>query len=375
MRKNYLKLFASVLFLTIIIASCNQILNPGQGGGGPRGGGGGGPRGGGGNHGGGGGPRGGGGGISNENGSDPNDFFDMTAYSGQIIRDITYATGVKTYQGTVENLNLDIYMPENPTAGKKYPLVLFAHGGGFLVGDKKTSKGFCAGYANSGYVAATINYRLGWEKDRTVLCSGDSLEAKQAIYRAIQDARAALRFLVHHANEYSIDTNWIFITGPSAGGAITMQTTYLTQESADGFLPGARSSLGYLDKSGNNLTDKFTIKGCANLWGGIGDIQLINSSTAVPCICYHGMKDLVSPFEYNNMYTCELFLKIYGSKAIYDRLKSLGVPTIAHIDPMGGHGVYGQNFILENTICFFNKIVQKQKIESQYLTTEVSSCK
>lgn len=367
MSKNYLRLFATLLLLTTIIVSCSQILNPRQGGGGPRG------AGGGGHHGGGGGPR--NGGISNENGSNQNDNFDMSSYSGQVIRDITYATGLKTYQGTVEDLQMDIYMPENPVAGKKYPLVLFAHGGGFLVGNKATSKGFCAGYASSGYIAATINYRLGWEKDRTVLCSGDSLEMKQAIYRALQDTRAALRFLVHNANEYSIDTSWIFITGPSAGGAITMQTTYFGQADLDRFIPGASTTLGLLDKSGNNLTDKFTIKGCANLWGGIGDINLITRANSVPCISYHGMKDLVSPFDYNNMYTCELFLKIYGSKAIYEKLKSLGVPTIAHVDPLGGHGVYGQNFIIENTVCFFNKIVQKQKIESQYLTTEISSCK
>jgi poly(3-hydroxybutyrate) depolymerase len=349
----------SMALLLLVLASCAQILNPRPGGGGPRQGGGGNPR----NNGNQG--EGNGGGIGN---------FDVSTYTGQVIRDITYARGVKTYQGTVEDLQMDIYMPENPSPGKKYPLMLFAHGGGFLVGDKKTSKGYCAGFATNGFVTATINYRLGWEKDRSVLCSGDSMQMKQALYRAVQDARAALRFLVHNAADYAIDTSWIFIAGPSAGGAISMQTTYLTQTSAERFLPGVASYLGTLDNSGNDLKDKFTIKGTVNMWGGIGDISMITAQNAVPCISFHGMKDLVSPYDYGYMYTCNLFMKIYGSKPIYNHLNSLGVPTVAHIDPAGGHGVYTQIFNIDNIVCFFKDYMAKKKITSKYLTTEVKSC-
>lgn len=365
MSKNYARIAASLLLMTMIF-SCNQIMNPGQGGG-PRGNGGG-PR----NGGGGGGPR--GGGMGNENGSNNNDRFDVSTYSGQVIKDITYATGLKTFQGTVEDMKMDIYMPENPESGKKYPLILFAHGGAFLVGDKSVSQGFCAGYASNGFVTATINYRLGWEKNRDIFCSGDSMQMKQALYRAVQDARAALRFLTHNAAKYSIDTNWIFITGPSAGGAITMQTTYLTQKDAERFIPGVNNTLGLLDNSGNTLTDKFTIKGCANLWGGIGDVNLITSTNAVPCINFHGMQDKVSPYSVGYMYNCNLFMTIYGSKSIYDKLKSLNVPTVAHIDPQGGHGVYGQNFIIQNTACFFKSYMQKKQVESKYITQEILSC-
>lgn len=302
------------------------------------------------------------------------DKFDVSSYSGQVIKDITFATGLKTFQGTEEDLQLDIYMPEDQVAGKKYPLILFAHGGALLVGSKDASAGYCAGYASNGFVTATINYRLGWEKDRDVFCSGDSTQMKQALYRAVQDARAALRFLVHNANEYAIDTSWIFITGPSAGGAITMQATYLTQKDGERFLPGVSNTLGLLDNSGNELKDKFTIKGCANLWGGIGDINLITKYNAVPCINFHGELDKVSPYAVGNMYNCNLYMTIYGSRSIYEKLKSLDVPTIVHIDPKGGHGVYGQNFIINNTVCFFKSYMEKKSIDSKYITQEVSSC-
>lgn len=312
--------------------------------------------------------------LENENTSSKKDKFDISTYSGQVYKDITYATGLKTYQGTVEDMKLDIYMPENQVDGKKYPLIVFAHGGGLLVGDKSASSGYCAGYASNGFVTATINYRLGWEKDRTVLCSGDSMQMKQALYRALQDTRAALRFLVHNADQYAIDTNWVFLTGPSAGGAITLHTIYLTQEDADRFLPNVANILGSLDNSGNDHKETFIIKACANLWGGIGDLNLVTKANAVPCINFHGVLDKVSPYDYGNMYKCNLYMSIYGSKAIYEKLKSLNVPTVAHIDPNGGHGVYGQNFIINNTVCFFNNCMQQKKILSKYLTEQKSSC-
>ena len=42
-------------------------------------------------------------------------------------------------------------------------------------------------------------------------CNGDTIGCKEAVYRATQDARAALRFIVANADKYNIiDTGRIF---------------------------------------------------------------------------------------------------------------------------------------------------------------------
>lgn len=69
---------------------------------------------------------------------------------------------------------------------------------------------YCIGLARRGFVAATIDYRKGWD-------SSIPTEQVKAGYRVQQDANAALRFAVENADLVNIDTNWMFIGGQSAG--------------------------------------------------------------------------------------------------------------------------------------------------------------
>src|SRR5690349_1252126 len=81
----------------------------------------------------------------------------------QAIKDIQY--GINTdWKGNTEHLTMDIYEPTNMEKGKKYPLVLFLHGGGFLAGDKRSAAAKCSILADSGFVAVSMNYRTGWNK-------------------------------------------------------------------------------------------------------------------------------------------------------------------------------------------------------------------
>lgn len=305
-----------------------------------------------------------------------NEKFDMSTYKGQVLGDIVFAENVKTYEDKNENLSLDVYLPEGADASKKYPLVLCIHSGGFLVGDKKQTANLCAGFAKSGFVAATLNYRLGWGKNRSIACDGDSLELKKAIYRAVQDTRASLRFLVHHATEYSIDTNWIFLQGASAGAVTTLHTTFIRQGSIEKFLPAdVVQSFGSIDSSGNTLSDHFSIKAFCNCWGSFCDVNLVDSTNAVPGIFFHGALDNVTPYEKGYVYNCDKFMTAYGSKSIYDKLQQLKVPAIAHFEKDKGHNLATELFYMNNAICFFNKIVSKQTINSAVYNTSESSCK
>lgn len=104
-------------------------------------------------------------------------------------------------------LQLDLYRPENPK--RKVPLVVLVHGGGWMHGYRENLMPIATRLAQQGYAAAVISYRL-------------SPEAKYPA--AIQDAKAAVRWLRSHAQKYGLDANHFAIAGCSAGGQIASLT-------------------------------------------------------------------------------------------------------------------------------------------------------
>ncbi|QEC67303.1 alpha/beta hydrolase [Panacibacter ginsenosidivorans] len=296
--------------------------------------------------------------------------------SGDVITNLSYGSNID-WKGQTEDLKLDVYLPPNRVAGAKYPLILWVHGGGFLVGDKESAKTFSSDMAARGFVTAPIDYRLGWTKSETNTCDGDSVQAKEAFYRAQQDARAALRYLVANADKYSIDTNWIFIGGASAGGVTSLNLPYFTQEVADSYLGTALTSkLGPLNAD-NSLTNSFTIKGIMSMWGAVGDLGIITRQNAVPTIFFHGTADAVVPFDIDHFYLCDSYPLAYGTKPVYDLLTSFGTPAVAHVEPGGGHGVFTDDFRADNSACFLNSLMAdgKEPERGYYIGDNASSCR
>ncbi|MBX9667372.1 MAG: alpha/beta hydrolase [Candidatus Obscuribacterales bacterium] len=117
-----------------------------------------------------------------------------TATGIRIVHDISYVDdGSQLHK-------LDLYLPRT-TSARRFPLVVFIHGGGWTGGDKKDSP--CFDIANHGFAAASINYRLG----------------PKAVFPAqIHDCKAAIRWLRAHANEYNYNAEKIGVIGCSAGG-------------------------------------------------------------------------------------------------------------------------------------------------------------
>jgi predicted esterase len=289
-------------------------------------------------------------------------------------KDIPYGAAPDTAGNTV-NLLLDIFYPSGATTANKYPLVVLIHGGGYVGGNKGGMEEMCRILTDSGFVAASINYRLGWRKG-TGSCGGDTASLRQAMYRGLQDAHAALRFLVAKKTEYGIDENWIFIGGSSAGGNVALNTTYITQATALQHFPALSSLLGPVHTSGNTYNTSFSIKGLCNMWGGIGDSSFINTSNAVPQISFHGMQDNVVPFDYGRFQNCPNYILICGSLSLHRQLLQYNKPSITHLSPTGGHGPaeYSTAFIMSNTACFFKKIIQQGAISSRVLTGAINSC-
>ena len=290
------------------------------------------------------------------------------------LSNVQYGSNKDT-SGHLVPLLMDLYFPSQAKTGDKNPLVLMFHGGSYLNGDKADLQAHCQILADSGFVVASVNYRLGWRAGTTP-CGGDSASEMQAAYRALQDANAALRFLVAYNIAYSVDTSWIFIGGSSAGSSIALDASYIPNSIALAYLPADYAKLGAINNAGNTLTNTFKIKGICNMWGALPDSNLIFAASAVPTISFHGTDDPVVPFDIGFNESCPNYTRLYGSACIHRRLVYYNVPVISNFVIGGGHGpaVYTPEFLMQNTACFFRRLLHGTPITSAIYTTLVSSC-
>lgn len=107
---------------------------------------------------------------------------------------------------------LDLYLPVAPAAGKRSPAVVWIHGGGWNGGTKNEAraKEICTTFAEAGYVAVSIDYKLG----------------ENAWPTNLFDCKNAVRFLRAHAAEYRLDPDRIAVAGGSAGGHLALMVGF-----------------------------------------------------------------------------------------------------------------------------------------------------
>jgi len=177
----------------------------------------------------------------------------------------------------------------------------------------------------SGYVVASIDYRLGFK----LLPSDVELSA----YRAVQDAHAALRYLAHNAKGLGIDPNQIYVGGTSAGAVASLNVAFMNNDDRPERIKKAdrEGTVSKIEASGNKYTEKFTIKAVANMWGAVSDLNIIDKDDKISVLSIHGTADDIVPYEYdhpfkNSMMVNRLLMdKMYGSKPIHERLQMLGI--------------------------------------------------
>ncbi len=138
--------------------------------------------------------------------------------AARIDRNVAYGSG--------DTAKLDIYY--SAANLKPAPLVIYIHGGAFTGGDK-----FGLGdlpelpeILSRGFAVATINYRLG--------------EASR-FPNAVNDAKAAVRFLRANAPAYGLDPKRIGVWGRSAGGYLAAMIGLTA--AADGFDVGDNATV------------------------------------------------------------------------------------------------------------------------------------
>ena len=221
-------------------------------------------------------------------------------------------------------LHLDVFRPQNDTIQKR-PLVMLIHGGAFYFGSKddKSITQWCRHLTSLGYVTASIDYRIGFLPTMTSI--------GRAGYRAVQDAHAAMRYLVSHQEEFGIDTSMLFVGGCSAGAITTLNLAFMTNETRPEYTYSSFliPDLGNIDTCGNAIKCNFRIKGIIDMWGAMPDTSLMRDRN-IPILAFHGDADDIVPYDYDypfgiaGVLKTMLVEKMFGSSCIVDRAIKLG---------------------------------------------------
>ena len=250
--------------------------------------------------------------------------FTSPEYGVKVERDVAYATapGYWTHAPVGDNkaiaklmfhsgktapvtMEMDIYLPEGD-ASEARPLLLMMHGGSFFFGHKQErgQAGWCEFFASLGYVAASIDYRLGFHV-------GNRKDARVAEERACDDARAALAYLLGR-EDLHIDTQHVFVAGTSAGAMTALRLAY-----GPAPVPGCR------------------IAAIANLWGAVHDLSILENAR-VPILSFQSVEDPIVPYDEGFPFRklgClgGVFMDyMYGTHAVHEKALSLGIRAEHH---------------------------------------------
>ena len=215
------------------------------------------------------------------------------------------------------DLKMDLYFPEGDTELDR-PVIIIAHGGAFFSGnnDLDDVSELSIAAVKRGYVVANINYRLG-------LNILDGSTGERAVFRAMQDGSAAIRFLKEYSTEYSIDPDKVYFWGTSAGSFIALHLAYTDNEDRPASTYGGFSApdLGCLDCEGNIYDHDSRPNAIVSCWGAIGDLSWIDENDYVPSLLFHGTSDPVVPFGSGLPFTLLITLPVvHGSSVISERL-------------------------------------------------------
>lgn len=101
-------------------------------------------------------------------------------------------------------LTIRVYTPRERMIGEKLPVLIWFHGGGFVIGDLNTHDSACRRLATLGEcMVIAVDYRLAPE---------------WKFPAAVDDSMSALRWIALHGEEIGVDTERIAVGGDSAGG-------------------------------------------------------------------------------------------------------------------------------------------------------------
>ncbi len=152
-------------------------------------------------------------------------FVPMPEYSGVIAQP-------RTIDADGRPIPVRVYRPpvNQEDEGKSLPLMVFFHGGGWVLGTLDTHDPYCRALAmEAGMVVVSVDYRLAPE---------------HKFPAAVDDAIAAAEWVLTHAADLGADAARVFVGGDSAGATLaTVAAMLLRDRTGD---PGAAALAGQM---------------------------------------------------------------------------------------------------------------------------------
>ena len=248
---------------------------------------------------------------------------------------VLYAPSVN-HSGVAVTLSMDIYQPQGDNLSQR-PVVVLAHGGSFVFGDKSQMQRWCELLARKGYVAASIQYRL-----YPVFTLGfpDSTAIFDTAIKALGDMKAAVRYFREDAattDQFRADPDHIFIGGYSAGAVTALHAGYLDAEDAiPVFLQGLVAANGGLEGNSGTATNKsYSSHASAiiNMSGGLYRSEWIDA-TELPLVSIHGTADATVAYTYG---LAANIAYLEGSSFLHVRAEASGLWNYLQTVPGAGH--------------------------------------
>ncbi|HND89326.1 MAG TPA: alpha/beta hydrolase fold domain-containing protein [Saprospiraceae bacterium] len=271
---------------------------------------------------------------------------DGTRYKAPVFASVKKTTvpyaPTTSYTGDAVTLQMDVYEPAGDLLDKR-PVIVVAHGGSFMFGNKSDLASYCTQLAKQGYIAASIEYRL---YPLFVLGYPDSIAIFNTAFKAVGDMKAAVRYFRDDAsttNTFRADTSHIFVGGYSAGAVTALHAAYL--DAGDPLPPYMAALLvpngGIEGNSGSasNRSRSSRFGAVINLSGGLYRSSWIDKGE-VPMSSIHGTADATVPYL-KGLAANIAYLE--GSGLLHPQAQAVGVESLLTTVEGGGHtNIYEQ---------------------------------
>jgi len=234
-----------------------------------------------------------------------------------------------------ESLDLHVFYPENYNPDQMHTGIVIFHGGGWAAGEPESVYGFARRYAEMGYVAICVEYRL--YRDKTV-----------SVSTCVEDARSALRFVRLHANELGVSSNHIVALGYSAGGHLAIATAVFDRfdDPEEDITISCRPNAivlysAVLDTSVNG----YGYVRVEKQWKELSPRHNIHSGLP-PIVIFHGTEDQTVPYRSVQQFEAEA--QEQGNECVLITLEGEGHNTLLNDKDV-------MNFVMESTAGFLSQ--------------------
>ena len=147
------------------------------------------------------------------------------------------------YSNVSSSNYVNIYVPDLEEAP---PLYVVIHGGGFVFNDAEARQAqwMYRYFRDHGFACASVNYRLAQEAPFPA---------------AVEDCKAAIRFLRAHAGEYGYNADRIAVFGESAGGYLAVMCAVTNDDEFNGLTFIGQDELGNVSAKVDVLVDYYGV--------------------------------------------------------------------------------------------------------------------